>query len=370
MINIFEKIGVRRVINASGRMTALGVSTVSDEVAEITKLASQNYVVIDELMDRAGEIISTYTGAQDSCVTCSASAGIALSIAGLITEGKISLVHKLPITDGLKNEVIIQKGHSVDYGAPITTMIRLAGGIPIEVGYSNTTMIEQIEEAVNEKTVALMYVKSHHCVQKSMVSLENMIEIGKKYNIPVVVDAAAEEDLKKYIKIGADLVIYSGAKALEAPTSGFITGKKEYISYAKKQYKGIGRAMKIGKENIIGLLSALNRYVNLDKEKLIAKQKSEVDYLVKEINKINGLKASITVDEAGRLIYRAEIKVDEKITGKTAKELAEELANGNPSIHGRNHRLNLGYLNFDPRPLLPGDKEAIVSRLRELVEKK
>lgn len=369
-MNVFEKIGVRRVINASGRMTALGVSTVSDEVAEMAKAGSQNYVVIDELIDRAGEIISTYTGAQDSCVTCSASAGIALSIAGLITEGKISLVHKLPITDGLKNEVIIQKGHAVDYGAPVTTMIRLVGGVPIEVGYSNTTMIEHIEEAITEKTVALMYVKSHHCVQKSMVSLEDMVAIGKKYNIPVVVDAAAEEDLKKYVAIGADLVIYSGAKAFEAPTSGFITGKKEYISYAKKQYKGIGRAMKIGKENIIGLLSALDRYVKLDKENLVANQKSEVEYLVKEINKINGLKASISVDEAGRLIHRAEVKVDEKLIGKTAKELAKELANGNPSIHGRNHRLNLGYLNFDPRPLLSGDKEVIVNRLRALVEAK
>lgn len=369
-MNVFEEIGVRKVINASGRMTALGVSTVSEEVAIKTKQGSQNYVVIDELIDRAGEIVSTYTNAEDSCVTCSASAGIALSIAGLITKGKISLVHNLPLTEGLKNEVIIQKGHAVDYGAPVTSMIRLVGGVPIEVGYSNTTMIEHIEEAINEKTVALMYVKSHHCVQKSMVSLDDMIKIGRKYNIPVVVDAAAEEDLKLYIEKGSDLVIYSGAKALEAPTSGFITGKKEYISYAKKQYKGIGRAMKIGKENIIGLLAALDRYVNIDKDKEIARQKSDVDFLVEEMNKIDGLKADVSIDEAGRLIYRAEVKVDENVVGMNAKELARKLADGNPSIHGRNHRLNLGYLNFDPRPLIAGDREVIVQTIKKLVEEK
>lgn len=365
-MNCYEKIGLKRVINASGRMTALGVSTISDEVMEAAKSGGQNYVVIDELIDKAGEIISKYTGAEDSCVTSSASAGIALSIAGLITKGNISLIEALPHSQNLKNEVIIQKGHVVNYGAPVTTMIRLGGGVPIEVGYSNQVFIDHIESAINENTIALMYVKSHHCVQKSMVELEDMINIARRYDLPVIVDAAAEEDLRIYIAKGADLVVYSGAKAIEATTSGFITGNKEYISYAKLQYKGIGRAMKIGKENIMGLLEALHIYENKNKAKEISLQKEIVDYLVKEINTIEGFEAKVIIDEAGRRIYRAEVKVDDSILGIHAKEVMERLNEGNPSIQVRKHRVNLGYITFDPRPLIEGDKEMIVDRLKEI----
>lgn len=366
-MSVYEEIGLKRVINASGRMTFLGVSTISDETAEFAKQGGQNYVVIDDLFDRAGEIVSQYTGAEDSCVTSCASAAIVLSIAGIITKGRIDLVQRLPESDGLKNEIIIQKGHAVDYGAPMTTMIRLAGGVPKEVGYSNLVEKEHIENAINDKTAALMYVKSHHCVQKGMVSLEDMVEIAHRHNLPILVDAAAEEDLKKYVKTGADLVVYSGAKAIEATTSGFVTGKKQYISYAKKQYKGIGRAMKVGKESIMGLLKALELYTNKDEKKQVERQKSIVNYLKDEINKIDGLECKIIKDEAGREIYRAEVKVDEAALGMNAEHVAEELSSGNPIIYGRNHKVNLGFMSFDPRPMLEGDKEIIVKRLKEII---
>ena len=369
-MNIYEKIGLKRVINASGRMTALGVSTISDEVAQAARQGGQNYVVIDDLIDMAGEIISKYTGAEDSCVTSCASAGIVLSIAGLITKGKLELLERLPLTQGLKNEVIIQKGQAVNYGAPVTTMISLAGGVPVEVGYSNVVEKDHIENTINHNTVALMYVKSHHCVQKGMVSLEDMIEIAHRNDLPIIVDAAAEEDLRVYVEKGVDLVIYSGAKALEATTSGFITGKQEYISYAKSQYKGIGRAMKVGKESIMGLLKALDIYENKDREKDIEKQKEIVDYIVDNANKIEGLSAEVTVDEAGRKIYRAEVKVNNEFLGIDAYKVVKKLNEGNPSIQIRKHKVNLGYITFDPRPIIEGDKEVIIDRLKEIIKER
>jgi len=369
-MNIYEKIGLKRVINASGRMTALGVSTISDEVVEAAKQGGQNYVVIDDLIDMAGTVISKYTGAEDSCVTSCASAAIVLSIAGLITKGELELLERLPLTQGLKNEIIIQKGHAVNYGAPVTTMISLAGGVPVEVGYSNVVEKDHIENAINNNTVALMYVKSHHCVQKAMVSLEDMIKIAHRNNLPIIVDAAAEEDLRIYIEKGADLVIYSGAKALEATTSGFVTGKKEYIAYAKRQYKGIGRAMKVGKESIMGLLKALDLYENKDREKELKKQKQIVDYIVDNANSIEGLEAKITLDEAGRKIYRAEVKVNKELLGIDAYEVVNKLNEGNPSIQIRKHKVNLGYITFDPRPIIEGDKEAIIERLKEIIKER
>ena len=366
-MNVYEKIGLQRVVNASGRMTALGVSTLSDEVANAAVEGGKSYVVITDLYKKAGEIISTYTKAEDSCPTCSASAGIAITIAAIISKGKKSIIERLPWSDGLANEIIIQKGHVVNYGAPMTSMIKLGGGVPVEVGMANQVSYEDIEEAITDKTAALFYVKSHHCVQKGMVSIQDMIEIAHKHNLPLMIDAAAEEDFEKYVAMGADAVIYSGAKALEATTSGFVTGKKEIMENCRKQYVGIGRSMKVGKEQIMGLLAALDRYYHKDHQKEVEKQIEIVNYLNDELNKIQGLKATMIQDEAGRQIYRSQIKVDEKSIGKTAVQIDKELREGNPSIHCRKHLLNQGIISFDPRPLVDGDKELIVEKMKKVV---
>lgn len=366
-MDIYQNIGLKRVINASGRMTALGVSTLSDEVAKAAVEGGQSYVVIDDLIDRAGEIISTYTKAEDSCVTSSASAGICLSVAGIISKGKKSIIERLPQSDGLANEIILMKGHCVQFGAPIATMVRIGGGVPLEVGMANEVSKEDVIEAINEKTAALLYVKSHHCIQKGMLSIETMIDIAHSHNLPLIIDAAAEEDMQKFVAMGADLVIYSGAKALEATTSGFITGKKELIGYAKQQYHGVGRPMKIGKEGIMGLLKALEIYANKNVEEEVKHNREIVKYLNEEINQIKGLTAKEIQDEAGREIYRTQITVDPKVAGKSALEIDTELKDGNPAIHCRRHLLSLGIITFDPRPLVKGDKEIIVARLKEIV---
>lgn len=367
-MSIYQDIGLARVINASGRVTVLGVSTISDKVAEAAVAGGQSYVVIDDLIDRAGEIISRYTGAEDSCPTVCASAAIAISIAGLISKGKKSIMDRLPDSAGLANEIILQKGHVINFNAPIETMIRLGGGVPVEAGTATEVVPEDIEEAVTDKTVALLYVKSHHCVQKGMVELPVMIDIAHRNGLPLIIDAAAEEDFRKYVAMGADLVFYSGAKALEATTSGFVTGKREYVAWAKKQYKGIGRAMKIGKEGIMGLLAALEQYEKKDKEAEVAGNVEIVKYLCEEINRIRGLRAEMIQDEAGRAIYRARVYVDSREAAMTAEELDRQLKDGDPTIRCRTEFKNLGMLDFDPRPLVAGDKELIVEKLKKIME--
>lgn len=367
-MTVYEEIGLPRVINASGRMTVLGVSTISDKVAKAAVAGGQSYVVVEDLLDKAGEIISQYTGGEDSCPTVCASAAIALSVAGMISKGKKTIMDRLPDSTGLANEIILQKGHAINFNAPIETMLRLGGGVPVEAGCATEVVVEDVEELINEKTVALLYVKSHHCVQKGMLDLPTMIEIAHRHNLPLMVDAAAEEDFRKYIAMGADLVCYSGAKALEATTSGFVTGKKELISYIKKQYHGVGRAMKVGKEAIMGLLAALEQYENKDKQAEVAKNVKIVDWLVDEINQIPNLKAQKIQDEAGRAIFRARVFVDPEKAGMTATELEGKLKAGTPTIRCRTEFMSLGSLDFDPRPLVEGDKELIVAKLKEIME--
>ena len=367
-MSIFQELGLPRIVNASGRMTALGVSTASEKTAQAMKEASQNYVDIAGLMDAAGKRIAEFTGGEDACPTAGAAAGIAVAVAGCIAKGSIAVTQRLPESSGLPNQVILQKGHSVNFGAPVPQMIALGGGKVVEVGSANHTLKEQVSDAICPETAALMYVVSHHCVQKGMVSLPDMVEIAHRHNLPLIVDAAAEEDLRKYVAMGADLVIYSGAKAIEGPISGFVTGNAELIASCKMQSYGIARPMKIGKEGIVGLLAALEGYVSRDTAAIKQAEKAKIDYLFQQLSQLEGLECSITRDSAGRDITRLQVKVIEAKAHLSCAEMITALEAGEVSIRTRNHHANLGIIEIDPRPLMADDEKRIVEKFTRILD--
>ena len=365
MNNIYKSLGLREVINANGKMTALGANTSSEAVSENMKSALKNFVIIEELIEYTGKVIAEKTGAEGGCPVHCAAAGMVIATAAAITAEDLNLIERMPDSCGLKNEIIIQKGHCVNFGGNLLQMIRLGGGKPVEAGCANLVHRENIEGAITEKTAALFYVKSHHAVQKGMQSVETMVDIAHKHNIPLIIDAAAEEDLRRYVEMGADAVVYSGHKAFEGPTSGLICGKAGLMRACRKQYKGVGRAMKVSKEGMIGLITALSEYAlksgnNGQKEGMI--------FACGELNKIKGLTAEVIQDEAGREIYRARIKVDEAAAGISAAELNEKLIKGSPAIYLRDHYVNTGVLAIDPRPLLKGQLDIVIEKIGEYIE--
>lgn len=364
-MGIFKELGLREIINASGKMTALGASAVTDEIAQALKDAAQDYVDIDELMKYTGKVIAESTGAEDGCPTCGAAAGIAISAAAVIAGKNLALIERIPNTTGLRNEIIVQKGQLVHFGASIGQMIQIGGGQVVEVGQANKVEKEHIEQAITDKTAALLYVKSHHAVQKGMQSIEAMMDVAQRHGLPFIIDAAAEEDFQKYIAMGADIVVYSGGKALEGPTSGLICGKKELMEACRMQYKGVGRPMKVGKEAMAGLITALRQYPlrTSNGEQQIAR----MTHLCNRLAAIEGLTCSIKQDEAGREIYRAQIQVDEQKTGISAEKLLHLLEAGNPAIYLRHHYVNVGILSVDPRPLLEGQEEIIANEIIRIV---
>jgi L-seryl-tRNA(Ser) seleniumtransferase/D-glucosaminate-6-phosphate ammonia-lyase len=323
--------------------------------------ALRNFVVIEELMDYAGRVIAKKTGAEDGCPTSGAASGLVIATAACIAGCNLGLIERIPDTEGLKNEIILQKGQSINFGGSITQMLRLGGGVPVEAGCSNKVERDNIESAINEKTAALLYVKSHHAVQKGMVSMEAMAELAKKYSLPLIIDAAAEEDLCKYIAMGADLVLYSGGKALSGPTSGMIAGKSHYIAACKMQYKGVGRAMKVSKEAMAGLITALEEYDPARGNP--GEQKKRMQFVCGELGHIKGLNCRVTQDEAGREIYRAEIHVGPE-AGMNAAKLNELLKKGDPAIYMREYYVNQGILSIDPRPLFDGQEKIIIDRIK------
>lgn len=356
------KYGLKRVINASGRMSILGVSAPTNSVMDAMKHGGQNYVEIADLVDKSGDYIARILGSEAAVVVNSASSGIALSVAAIVTQGnrrKSLRLHQEAIS---KNEIIILKGHNVQYGAPIETMVFLGGGKLIEVGYANEGKAEHIEEAISENTAAILFVKSHHAVQKNMISVEEAWEVAQCSGIPLIVDAAAEEDIQKYVKC-SDLAIYSGSKAIEGPTSGIVGGKRTYIEWVKVQLHGIGRSMKVGKETTFGLLQALDEYIvkadNSEVEKAALQQ-------LMPLSEIEGLRVSIVQDEAGRAIFRARIQIDPAKAGTTAKQMVTELQDGEIAIYTRDYGVRQGYFDIDPRPLQGDDMQVIATRIREL----
>ncbi|MGG4453971.1 DgaE family pyridoxal phosphate-dependent ammonia lyase [Brevibacillus porteri] len=366
-MGIYQQLGLKQVINASGKMTALGASAVHPSIAQAMGEAAMDYVEISELMIVAGRHISEATGAEDGCPTSGAAAGIAISVAAVIAGCHLSLIERLPLSEGLNNKIVIQKGHAVHFGASVHQMIALGGGKVVEVGHANHVEEDHLREAIDDQTAALLYVKSHHAIQKGMQSLDAMLQLGREFGIPVIVDAAAEEDLRRYVAMGADLVIYSGGKAIGGPTSGFITGRSDLVAACRAQYKGVGRAMKVGKEAIAGLLAALGQY---DPEKQnVPEQRRRVEWLAGELNSLPGVKAVIAQDEAGRAIYRVQVQLDERVTGMTARELTRQLEQGNPAIFTRNHYVNTGMIAFDPRPFHEGQEHIIAARMKELLQK-
>ncbi len=366
-MSIYKSIGLNKVINCSGKMTKLGVSTLHESVTDSMMKAGQDFVVIDELMTKAGQVISEYMKTEGTCVTASASSGIAISVASVIAGENLSKIEALPTSDTDKKNIIIQKGHAVNFGAPITSMIKVGGGVPVEVGHANKVEIDHIKEAIDENTAALFYVKSHHCVQKGMIGIDEMHKIAKEFDIPFIVDAAAEEDFHQYTTKNYDMVIFSGAKALEGPTSGFITGKKENIQACLAQYKGLARSMKIGKENIMGLLKSIENYFNKSQLEAVNEQKRKAQYLVDAFNTFDVLSAEVLQDEAGRDIYRAQVHVG-KDSKLNALELSKKLKEGKTEIYVREHRLNIGQLGFDVRSVTDADLELVQNRMKEILD--
>ena len=360
--NIYQRLGLNAVINAAGKMTALGGSAQASEVAAAQADAAQWHVDLQALRDRAGERIAKYTGAEAGCVSTGAAAGIAIAVAACITGTRLDRIIRLPDSSGLVNRVVLQAGHDVHFGASVEQMIRLGGGAPVSIGWANSVPFELLESALGDGTgtAAFLFVQSHHSIQEQMIALDDCVRACHRRSVPVIVDAAAEEDLQCYIATGADLVTYSGGKAIGGPTAGFICGRRDLIEACELQTRGIARAMKVGKEQIAGLLVALERYVSRDQSVETARRSQLVGEIIRSLTTVDGLSATLMADEAGRGIERIALA----LTRGNLRDFVRFLAEGSPSIRTRNHHIDDGIVLIDPREITVQHVPAIVARIQ------
>ncbi len=362
-MDLYERLGVRGVINASGRMTALGGSAVRPEVAAAMAEAAGSFVDIEAFKRSAARRVAQLCGAEAAFLTTGAAAGIAVMVAAAVAGTDPGRVAALPDADWQPCEIVMQAGHMVDFGAPVRQMVRLGGGRPVLVGSVNRVEAGEFAASLGPRTAAVLFVQSHHAVQKGMLGLPEVAEVARGAGVPVLVDAAAEEDLGRYLE--ADLVAYSGGKAPEGPTSGFVLGRRGLIEACWAQERGIARPMKVGKEAIAGLVVALEAYIGQDQAAESARRQRVVQELLAALQGVDGLVVGTEHDEAGRDIPRVTLSGSFPLA-----ELVRDLAQGSPAVYLRTHHLREGYVAIDPRPLRPGEPQVVAQRIRTVLQQR
>ena len=310
MSGIYERLGLRPIINARGTHTRLGGTLMRPEVREAMQSAAGAYVVLDELQDRASEVIARATGAEAGLVIGGAEAGLLIGTAAILAGTDPAKIASLPDTTGMKNEAIMHRAHrnGYDHG------VRAAGAKIVDIGYGNSTLAYQLRAAINEQTALIVYLMSPWANQGAL-PLAQTCEIAHEYGIPVLVDAAAmlppTSSLKRFISEGADLVTFSGGKGLMGPqSSGILAGRADLIKAARvnaSPYHSVGRAAKAAKEDIVGLIVALENYLERDHEADFAGWKDQAEYMLDQLKDFPGVEAAYLYDGREHPVPRVEL---------------------------------------------------------------
>lgn len=347
----FAKYGLTRLINASGTETVFGASPVCREVLDAVNSVVQNSVVMFELQSVAWHVIARVFGVEAGLVAHCTSAGIAISVAACMTGQDIARVERLPDTTGMKNEVILQRGHNVGYGANIVQNMALTGAKVVEIGAATECGAYQLVAAIMPQTAAAMYVVSHHTVQSGLIDLETFCRTCHEHNVPVIVDGAAEPEPRAFLRAGADLVITSMHKQFVGLTGATIAGKQDLVRACYYQDRGIARPMKVGKEGVIATIAALERWEGLDREDVAAKLTARLTRGQQRLNQLAGFNAVVELDSTSKLFSRLTLHIDPAAAGLSAYDLSVALRSLDPGIAVRNLMAEIGILQIDLRQI-------------------
>ncbi len=393
---IYERLGVPTIVNAKGTATRLSGGIMRAEVVKAMAEASQHCIDMTELQAKASVIIAVHTRAEAGLVTSGAAAGLLLGTAAAVTGFDPGRMNRLPDTAGMPNEVVVARSQRNLYDHALRTVgVRLIEiGLPDRYAGAGVRDAEawEIADAINERTAAILWVAD----PAARPGLAEVTAVGKATGIPVIVDAAAQlppaSNLHRFIDEGADLVVFSGGKAIGGPqASGILTGRRDLIAAAAVQMldmdilfdqwrppagfidktrikglpqHGIGRPCKAGKEEIAGLLTALELFVAEDPA---ARRQSWLDRCREIVAATGSLDhATLELIDEGE-VPTVTLTLDEERTGMSAFQLLLALENSEPSIRPDNAALDRAQVIFNPQCLEPDGPGIIGRRLRELL---
>lgn len=367
---VYKKLGVKPVINAQSWVTSLGGSLMRPEVLRAMDEAATVFVDMKELNSAAGEVVARACGADMGLVTAGCAAAEVLMAAACMTGVDEANVEQLPDTTGMKNEVLLFKGQRNRYDGSF----EIPGARIVEFGHVDSARPYHLEAAFTENTCAVAYVIGPFI--KQGLGLEKTIEIAHAHGVPVIVDAAAEvpprENLTKFIKMGADMVAFSGGKGIGGPQSGgLLAGRQNLMEAAylnslnlDSPKAGIGRPMKVSKENIVGMVAALELYMDKDEIAMIDEWRAKASYIGRKIEGIKGLRVVIEDTPVDRQGPQPVIYFERDWTGPSPAEVRQRLLDGDPSIRvgggGVRDEINIVMVNVQD-----GEEQIIAERLVE-----
>ncbi|HVC33406.1 MAG TPA: aminotransferase class V-fold PLP-dependent enzyme [Chloroflexota bacterium] len=362
-MGIYEELGVKRVVNAWGPMTLIGGSRMLPEVLETMAEAGRAFVNLGELQRKAGARIAQLIGVEGCYICSGCAAGIAIATAAVVAGTDPGKIDRLPDTSGMRNEVIVQRSHRNGYDHAV----RQVGVKLIEIGGGRGSQRWELEQAINANTAMVFHTYARWTFDLSL-RLPDVAEIAHAREIPVVVDAAAEvpplKNLKGLSSTGADVVVFSGGKGLMGPQSaGLILARPELIEACAANGNpnhSIGRPMKVGKEEMAGIVRAVELYLAQDHDAVYERWRKQLAWIEKALAGTPGVTTERTEAAYSEGIPVTKVTIDEQTAGVSAAAVASALEAGDPAI-----RVAVGpnWLVVNPQFVEKGEEALIAERL-------
>jgi len=364
--NPYEELGVTTVINCEGTMTMLGGSFLRPELEAVMAMAGRHFVNIPELEVAAGKRITELLKLPDgytALVTSGAAAAIQSGLAGILTKDNAALIRQLPDLTGMKSEVIIQKSHR----NPFDHQLRSTGIKLIEIETR-----DELRQAVNDRTAMMHF--SNFANLAGQIKVDEWAKLAKQYNVPCMNDAAADtppvSHLWDYTTMGYDLVTFSGGKAMRGPQcAGLLIGRKDLVAYAllnnSPHEDTLGRSQKVGKEEIVGMVKALELYLKEDHDALAREWQDRLERISHDLTKIPGVSTSFFVPDIANHVPHMQITWDSRVSLEP-KQISMSLRNSKPAIviGGGEGRPGLTMCSF---MLQPGEDRIVAEQLSRIL---
>ncbi|MFU8868936.1 aminotransferase class V-fold PLP-dependent enzyme [Natronococcus sp.] len=393
---IYDDLGVPTVVNATGTKTRISGSLMREEAADAMRDASRSFVRISDLQQRASELVAEATGADAGYVTSGASAALSMAAAACLAGDDLEAMARLPDTEGLADEIVMPRTHRNGYDHAL----RLPGATIVDVGTNDSHLgtgaenVEpwEIEAAITDETAAVAYMAKPY----TRPPLETVCEIAHDHEVPVIVDAAAElppaANLSRFLEQGADLVAFSGGKAIRGPQStGILAGDEELITSVARQHldvhaaeavydppaelvvpdelpgvprQGIGRSMKVGKEELVGLIRALELFLEEDHDARLREYHERARRLEAGLADVPGLETRLEGGDKTDAVTRVAATVDPDRAATDATALVGSLRRETPRVFVGADRLDDDEFTIDPMCLTDDEADYVVDRIR------
>jgi L-seryl-tRNA(Ser) seleniumtransferase len=367
-VGIYEELAVKKYINAWGPMTVIGGSRMLPEVLEAMAEAGRAFVDLNELQRKAGARIAKLIGVEGCYISCGCAAGVAIATAAVVAGKDPAKIDRLPDTTGMRNEVIVQRSHRNGYDHAV----RQVGVKLVEIGGGTGTHRWELEAAITPQTAAVFHTYASFTFRLPLY-LAEVVEIAHAGEVPVIVDAAAEvpplRNLKGLSDTGADVVVFSGGKGLRGPqTTGLVLARPEIVEACALNASpnhSVGRPMKVGKEEIAGLVRAVELYVSQDHDAVYEQWRAQLAAVEKALADLPGVSTERIETAWSEGIPATKVTVDANVAGTTAEQVAAELKDGEPGMRVAADRTSLTVV---PQFLERGEELIIAERMRQILQ--